>query len=357
MLQLWTGLHHSKSVGEHDLIRCLRRSPWPVCCRWRPEHGFRSTARYGWDGRRARPRRSVPIEEVARTTCTCRAVAVAAQIRLNTALTGEDYVKRKAWLDATAPPCPWHKQNCELVSHGTYDLQTPEGARVRRFRCRCRQLGRTVSLLPDCLAARLPSTLADVEATVRRAEQVPSLAAAAIEVRPGIIEPRAAERWTSRRLELVQRFLELLHTLYPARFGAVEPTVIAFGAAAVLAHLRAVAAKLVARATASIGTDRCGRAHRSAHGRDCGRPRRSSNPRRTGGGIRAPTATGSRPRSATETAAGTGLNRVPYRFATVQSGSKPRHLTGSMWHTTPVQALEHPWSIVSKYRLTSQSGA
>ena len=37
---------------------------------------------------------------------------------------------------------------------------------------------------------------------------------------------------------------------------------------------------------------------------------------------------------ATETAAGTGLNRVPYRFATVQSGSKPRHLNGSMWHTT-----------------------
>ena len=36
----------------------------------------------------------------------------------------------------------------------------------------------------------------------------------------------------------------------------------------------------------------------------------------------------------TETAADTGLNRVPYRFATVQSGSKPQHLNGSMWHTT-----------------------
>ncbi len=37
---------------------------------------------------------------------------------------------------------------------------------------------------------------------------------------------------------------------------------------------------------------------------------------------------------ATETDAGTGLNRVPYRFATVQSGSRPQHLDGSMRHTT-----------------------
>ena len=57
-------------------------------------------------GRYARPRRSVPIEEVARATSTRRAVAGAVQIRLKTALTGEDYVKRKACLDATAQPCP-----------------------------------------------------------------------------------------------------------------------------------------------------------------------------------------------------------------------------------------------------------
>ena len=52
------------------------------------------------------------------------------QLRLKTALTGEDYVKRKAWLDATAPPCPWNKKDCRLVPHGTYERRTPEGARA-----------------------------------------------------------------------------------------------------------------------------------------------------------------------------------------------------------------------------------
>jgi len=182
-------------------------------------------------------------------------VAGTVQLRLKTALTGEDYVKRKAWLDATAPPCPWHKKDCELVPHGTYERRTPEGTRIRRFRCR--RLGRTVSLLPDCLAARLPGTLAAVEATVRLAEQAPSLAAAAREARPEPIELRSAERWVSRRWGPVQQFMELLRTLDPARFGAVEPTVIAFGAAlgtaAVLAHLRAVATTQLQALPAPVG--------------------------------------------------------------------------------------------------------
>ena len=139
--------------------------------------------------------------------------------------------------------------------HGTYERRTPEGTRIRRF-C-CRQSGRTVSLLPDCLAARLPGTLEDVEATVRRAEQAPSLAAAGLEARPEYMDMGAAEHWTSRRLRPVQQFLELLRTLYPQRFGAVEPTVIAFGAAlgtaAVLAHLRAVAAKQLRTLPAPVG--------------------------------------------------------------------------------------------------------
>ena len=94
-----------------------------ACCQWRSEHGFRR--RHAPDGRSVaggrdlgrciRPRRSVPIEEVARATSTRRAVAGTVQLRLKTALTGEDYVKRKVWLDATAPPCPWHQKDCQLV--------------------------------------------------------------------------------------------------------------------------------------------------------------------------------------------------------------------------------------------------
>ena len=66
--------------------------------------------------------------EVARTTSTRRTVA-AVQIRLKTDFTGEDYAKRKAWLDATAPRCPWRKKDCELAPHGTYEYRMPEGAR------------------------------------------------------------------------------------------------------------------------------------------------------------------------------------------------------------------------------------
>ena len=71
------------------------------------------------------------------------------------------------------------------------------------------------------------------------------------------MDMQAAERWTSRRWRPVEQCLELLRTLYPQRFGAVEPTVIACGAAlgtaAVLAHLRAVAAKRLQTLPAPVG--------------------------------------------------------------------------------------------------------
>ena len=73
-----------------------------------------------------------------------------------------------------------------MAWHGTFKRRRPEGARLRRFRCR--RLGRTVSLLPDCLAAHLSGTPREVEATVRAAEQAPSLAATAQQARPGWIE-------------------------------------------------------------------------------------------------------------------------------------------------------------------------
>ena len=47
------------------------------------------------------------------------------------------------------------------MPHGTYARKSPDGVRVRRFRCP--QTGRTVSLLPDCLAAHHSGTLAEFE--------------------------------------------------------------------------------------------------------------------------------------------------------------------------------------------------
>ena len=182
-------------------------------------------------------------------------MAGAVQIRLPTDLTGEDYVKRAAWRDASAPECPWHGAECELAPHGTYGRRTPAGARVRRFRCR--QSGRTVSLLPDCLAARLPGTLAEVEAAARAAQQLPSLKEAADRVRPHGVGESAAVRWMRRRELLVKVCLELLRSLYPAQFEHVEPTLVAFGAAlgtqAVLVRLRTVAAAQLGALPAPLG--------------------------------------------------------------------------------------------------------
>ena len=59
-------------------------------------------------------------EEVARATSTRRAVAGAVQTRLKTKLTGAEYITRQAWLDGSAPECPWPGTECELAPHGTY---------------------------------------------------------------------------------------------------------------------------------------------------------------------------------------------------------------------------------------------
>ena len=79
----------------------------------------------------------------------------------------EDYVKRKAWWDASAPACQYHPPGgCELVPHGSYARKFPDGARVRRFRRP--QAGRTVSLLPTSLAAHWSTELVEVERAVRK---------------------------------------------------------------------------------------------------------------------------------------------------------------------------------------------
>ena len=123
-------------------------------------------------------------------------------------------------------------------------LRPPAAGRLRRFRCR--QSGRKVSLLSDCLAALLPGTLAQVECGRARAGAVSHPAGGVAAGAPGVCEPGAAERWTRRRGLLVEACLELLRSLCTARFEHVEPTLVAFGAAlgtqSVLVRLRAVAA-------------------------------------------------------------------------------------------------------------------
>jgi len=67
----------------------------------------------------------------------------------------------------------------------------------------------TFSLLPDCLAARLPGTLLEVEVVLNKVQDSPSQEAAAEEIRDDI-ELIGALRWVRHRIFLIQVTLNML---------------------------------------------------------------------------------------------------------------------------------------------------
>ena len=119
-------------------------------------------------------------------------------------------------------------------------------SRVRRTRWYCPECHTTFSLLPDCLAARLPGTLAELEDAVATAERSPSVAEAARTLRFGRSEPAGAMRWLRRRIRLVRRALTAVRGLLPDRLAGCAATVLGFrarlGTDAVLPWLREMAA-------------------------------------------------------------------------------------------------------------------
>ena len=147
------------------------------------------------------------------------------QLRFACEHTGEEYVSQQGWLSASLPRCPLHPQGgCGFARHGTYERKTPAGTRIARWYCP--ESHTTFSLLPDCLAARLTGTLAEVEAVVRAVEQAPSQEAACAQLRLEIELP-GVERWIARRLASVHTALHLLKGLLPEVFGGCAPTLTA----------------------------------------------------------------------------------------------------------------------------------
>ena len=150
------------------------------------------------------------------------------QLRYETGLTGEEYVSAQAWRDARLERCPNHPhRGCSFARHGTYARKTPRGTQIARWYCRDSHT--TFSLLPDCLAARLPGELDTLETVVAHAEQAPSLAAAADELRRDAVELPGAMRWVERRVRLVHHVLTIVIGLLPeqlarciAEMGAVR---------------------------------------------------------------------------------------------------------------------------------------
>lgn len=145
------------------------------------------------------------------------------QLRHESQLTSEEYVKQRAWESASLEQCPRHPEGgCGFARHTAYARVEPPGMFVARWYCKEGHV--TFSLLPDCLASRLSSTLADVEKVARAVEQrTTSIEMAAASLRPDI-EVQGAVRWVRRRVVAVAIALKVLKGLRPDVFVRVEPT-------------------------------------------------------------------------------------------------------------------------------------
>jgi hypothetical protein len=177
------------------------------------------------------------------------------QLRYATGITGEEYVTQQAWRDANLPHCPLHPQGgCGFARHGTYERLSPPGTLIARWYCRRGHC--TFSLLPDSLAARLPGTLAEVEAVVGAAEQASSLEVACADLRLDIELPGVL-RWVRRRFVAIHTSLILLKGLLPELFEGCMPTLGAFaerlGITEVLPALRHIAARYLGSLPAPLG--------------------------------------------------------------------------------------------------------
>ena len=125
--------------------------------------------------------------------------------------------------------------------------------RVARYYCPTAHT--SFSLLPDCLAARLPSDLDEVERVVAVVEAAPSVQAAADELRPDIELPGAI-RWVRRRLGPVRAALLALVTMVPELAGSCAPTITEVGqrlGRPVLRQVRAQVEKQLGKVAAPVG--------------------------------------------------------------------------------------------------------
>jgi hypothetical protein len=176
------------------------------------------------------------------------------QLRHECPLSGEAYVARKAWRDASLAACPRHPRGgCGVVRHGTYARRTPVGMRIARYYCPTAH--QTFSLLPDCLASHFPGELGPIEQVVATVETARSVEAAADVLRPDITLS-AAVRWVRRRLTPVRRALLAVVTLLPdmflgdARLAAVR---VALATPAALVALRTRAGPHLAAIPTPLG--------------------------------------------------------------------------------------------------------
>jgi hypothetical protein len=204
------------------------------------------------------------------------------QLRFQTGLTSEEYVKQKAWQSASLKRCPHHPRGgCGFARHGSYPRVEPPGARIARWRCP--ESHTTFSLLPDCLAARLSSTLAEVEEVVAAVEATgESVERVAQRLRPDI-GTQGAVRWVRRRVAGAALALLAVKGLRPDVLAGAEPNIQSFrvvlGVEHVLPALRELTGAQVTAVPAPVGLGvrrrtGTGRLYRLQHGTGADPPRR-----------------------------------------------------------------------------------
>lgn len=149
------------------------------------------------------------------------------QLRFNTGLTGEQYVTRELWRQASLQRCPQHPRGgCGFARHGTYERKRPAGTHIARWYCR--RGHQTFSLLPDHLAARFPGTLPEIEQVVAAAQRASSVQACADALRPDPVSLPSAMRWVRRRLSLMHALLPIVVAMVPQHLQGCAPTIEAF---------------------------------------------------------------------------------------------------------------------------------
>ncbi len=192
------------------------------------------------------------------------------QLRYATELTAEQYVARQVWREATLERCPRHPEGgCGLARHGTYGRVEPPGTEIARYYCRTGHV--TFSLVPDCSASRLSSTLAEVEQVADQVEQDAKAGrtaeATAHRLRPDI-GLQGALRWVRRRVVAVHAALVITVGLVPGLMAGTRPTLAGFrqtlGVAQVLPAVRDRAGEHLAQIPPCVGFGPRSRSARSA---------------------------------------------------------------------------------------------
>lgn len=178
------------------------------------------------------------------------------QIRLRTELTAEQYINAEQWGNAKFWPREL-RPGAGFRRHGTYGRRKPNGLRVARWYNRDKHL--TVSALPDFAAARVSSSLAEIEDIVADVEQASgemSFEHIAGNLRRDIGLP-GAMRWVRRRMLWVSVALTTLRGLAADKLTgcalSVEQFRLRLGTECVLARAREIATRNLARFPAPVG--------------------------------------------------------------------------------------------------------